>query len=195
VHAAAACDTVNVCDAIVSVPLRVDAAGLAATENETDPLPLPVAPPVTVIQPALLVADQGHPASEVTSVDPVSPPAAAERLLDEIENVHPAPACVTVKVCPATVMVPLRCVVLPFAVALKPTLPEPLPLAPLLTVSHPVLLLVAAHVHPAGEVTFVEPVAAPAPTAWLPGEMEYVQAAPACVTLKVWPPIVNVPVR
>jgi hypothetical protein len=89
---------VNVCDAIVSVPLRVEPAAFAATENDTVPSPFPLAPPVTVIQLALLVADHGHPASDVTSVDAVSPLAAIDALVDDSANVHPAPACVTVNV-------------------------------------------------------------------------------------------------
>ncbi len=81
---------------------------MAATENDTVPLPFPLAPLVTVIQLALLVADHGHPASDVTSVEAVPPLAAIDALVDEIENVHPAPACVTVNVCPAIVIVPVR---------------------------------------------------------------------------------------
>ena len=154
----------NVCDAISSVPLRVCPAGLAATENETVPLPFPLAPLVILIQLALLVADHGHPASEVTSVEWVPPLAAVDALVDETENVHPAPACVTVNVRPAIVIVPVRDEVVPFAVVLKPTLAEPLPVAPLLTVSQPVLLI-AVQLHPVGAVTLVEPLLAVAPTA------------------------------
>ena len=54
---------------------------------------------------------------------------------------------------------------LPFAVVLKPTLAEPLPVAPLLTVSQPVLLLLAVQLQPVGAVTLVEPLLATAPTA------------------------------
>jgi hypothetical protein len=48
------CDTVNVEPAIVSVPIRAPPV-LAATVNETLPLPVPLAPLVTVIQFTLLV--------------------------------------------------------------------------------------------------------------------------------------------
>lgn len=58
---------------------------------------------------------------------------------------------------------------LPFAVVLKPTLEDPLPLAPLVTVNQPVLSLVAVQLQPVGDVTLVEPVLALAPTAWLDG--------------------------
>ena len=149
------------------------------------PLPLPLAPLVTVIQLSLLAAVQAQPAPEVTFVEPVPPAATTDKLFDEIANVHPAAACVTVNVWPATVNVPLRGDVFGLADALKPTLPLPLPVAPLVTVSHPVLLLTPVQAQPAGAVTFVEPVALPAAIDWLEGEMEYVHGAPACVTLNV----------
>jgi hypothetical protein len=56
--------------------------------------------------------------------------------------------------------VPTRCVVPVFPDALKPTDPGPLPVAPLVTVNHPVSLLTAVHEQPAGAVTLVEPFAA-----------------------------------
>ena len=180
--------------AIVSVPLRADVFGLAATLKPTGPLPLPLAPLVTVIQLSSLAVDQAQPAPDVTFVEPVPPAAPTDKLFAEIAKVQPAAACVTVNVSSATVNVPLRCDVLVLADALKPTLPLPLPVAPLVTVSHPVLLT-PLQVHPAGAVTFVEPVALPAAIDWLGGEMEYVHGAPACMTLNVWPPTVNVPVR
>ena len=75
------------------------------------PLPLPDAPAVTVIQPALLTADHVQPAPAVTVMLPAPPAAAGEALLGEIEYVQGGgvvPACVTVKVCPAAVIVPVR---------------------------------------------------------------------------------------
>ena len=65
-----------------------------------------------VIQPALLVADQLQPVPAVTPTVPVA--AADVARLDEaglIVNVHGAPACVTVKVWPPIVIVPVREVV------------------------------------------------------------------------------------
>jgi len=83
-----------------------------------------------------------------------------------------------VKVWPATVSVPLRACVEPFVAALKLTVPLPEPLAPLVIVSHPALL-VAVHAHPLVAVTAVDPVP-PAPgTDWLVGEIENVQPAAA----------------
>jgi hypothetical protein len=55
VHGAPTCETVNVCPAIVNDPTRSPPL-FAATESDTDPSPLPEAPPVTVIQLSLLVA-------------------------------------------------------------------------------------------------------------------------------------------
>ena len=69
--------TVNVCPAIVSVPLR-SAPGFGAMPNVTLPSPLPVAPDVTVIQGALLVAVHAHPEPLVTADDPGPPPDAID---------------------------------------------------------------------------------------------------------------------
>jgi hypothetical protein len=65
-HEAAACVTVTVLPAIVTVPVRDDVAVLAATDSDTMPLPAPDAPAVTVIQEALLDAVQLQPVVPVT---------------------------------------------------------------------------------------------------------------------------------
>jgi hypothetical protein len=64
--------TVNVWLAIVIVPLRA-APVFAATVKPTDPLPVPLAPEVTVIQAALVVAVHAQLAGAVTSTEPVAP--------------------------------------------------------------------------------------------------------------------------
>ena len=84
--------TVKVRPAIVSVPVRVDVAVFAATLKPADPLPLPLAPLVTVIQVLLLPADHAHPVDDVTLVEPVPPVATTDKLFDEIANVQPTPA-------------------------------------------------------------------------------------------------------
>ncbi len=84
------------------------------------------------------------------------------------------PGCVTLKLCPAIVSVPVRELMLLLAAALNATVPLPLPLAPPVTVSHDVLLLTPVHAHPAGDVTPVEPVPPPAGTEPLVGEIAYV---------------------
>jgi len=53
--------------------------------------------------------------------------------------------------------------------ALNATVPLPLPLAPLVTVSQDVLLLTPVHAQPLGAVTFVDPVPPAAVTDWLVG--------------------------
>jgi hypothetical protein len=73
--------------------------------------------------------------------------------------VHAAAAWVTVKVWPATVMVPVRWVVAVLAATLKVTVPLPDPVAVPVTVSQ-LALLVAVHVQPAAAVTLTDPVLA-----------------------------------
>ena len=75
-------------------------------------MPLPFAPAVTVIQASLLTAVQPQPVPAVTVTVPVA--AAEVGRFEEaglIVNVHGAPAWVTVKVWPPTVIVPVREVV------------------------------------------------------------------------------------
>jgi hypothetical protein len=66
---------VNVCPAIVNVPVRA-APPFAATVNVTVPFPVCEAPAVTVIQLTPATAVHVQPAAIVTEVDPVPPPAA-----------------------------------------------------------------------------------------------------------------------
>jgi hypothetical protein len=71
----AACVTVKVRPAIVNVPVRATPV-LAATVKAADPLPLPAAPEVTVIQVTLLEAVHAHPAAAVTVTGVPAPPVA-----------------------------------------------------------------------------------------------------------------------
>jgi hypothetical protein len=150
--------------------------------NDAVPLPLPLAPPVTVIHAALLVADHPHPANVVTAADPVAVPALTDWLDGEIEYVHGAAACVTVYVCPAIVNVPIRCEAFGFAAMLNDAVPLPSPVVAPDSVIH-AALLVADHAQPACAVTVEDPLAAAALVDWLDGEIEYVQDAAACVTV------------
>ena len=68
-HGAAAWVTVNVWPAIVTVPTRTVVVGFAATVMLTAPLPLPLAPPVTVIHGALLTAVHQQPLEAVTVIE------------------------------------------------------------------------------------------------------------------------------
>lgn len=67
-----ACVTVNVCPAIVNVPVRA-VPGFAATVKLTVPLLVPLAPAVTVIHDALLAAVQAQPAPLVIFTLPLPP--------------------------------------------------------------------------------------------------------------------------
>jgi hypothetical protein len=95
VHGAAACVTVIVCPAIVIVPVRLLVTGLTATLYETLPLPVPVAPAVTVIQDALLAAVHAHDdALAVTATVPAPPAAVGELAVGEIVVLQTRPAWV-----------------------------------------------------------------------------------------------------
>jgi hypothetical protein len=75
-----ACDTVNVCPATVTVPVRaVDV--LAVTLNVTVPLPFPLPPDITLIHGALVTAVHTQPLEVVTDVVVVPPAAAIDALL------------------------------------------------------------------------------------------------------------------
>ena len=175
---AAAWVTVNVAPAIVNVPVRIDAAGFAATSNVTEPLPDPVAPPVSVIHAALLAAVHAQPVAAVTLLLPLPAAAVTDCVAGEIDGEQAAAACVTVNVAPAIVSVPVRLEATVFAATLKPTVPLPEPVAPLVTVIH-AALLAAVHAHPVGIVTSLLPVPAAAVNDWLAGEIAAVQLAAA----------------
>ena len=78
--------TAKVCPAIVSVPFRSSSSRFSATLNVTDPLPLPLAPEVTVIHDALLVAVHPHPLGAETDT-PIPPPPDASNVTLEGEMV------------------------------------------------------------------------------------------------------------
>src|SRR3954465_12280702 len=121
---------------MVAVPVRGVVAVLAATLIATVPLPLPLAPLVTVSHGAAVAAVQAQPAELVTATLAESPAASALKLGGAIEYVHVAAAWLTVKVWPAMVAVPVRVVVAVLAATLIATVPLPLPLAPPGPVSH-----------------------------------------------------------
>jgi hypothetical protein len=142
----------------------------------TVPGPLPLAPDVIVIQVALSVAVHAQPAVAVTVMVPV--PAAAVTLADagEIVGAHGVPACVTVKVAPAIVNVPVRLVVAVLALAVNDTAPDPVPAAPELIVIHGALLT-ALQTHPVPAVTVLLPVPPAAAIACDVGEIVGAQGA------------------
>jgi hypothetical protein len=186
--------TVKVLPPIVSVPVRVVVVVLAATAYDTVPVPLPDAPALIVIHASLLVAVQAHPVAAVTVTVPDEPAATALADAGAIVGAHGAPAWVTVKVLPPTVTVPVRGLVVGFAVTLYVADPLPLPVAPALIVIH-AALLVAVHAQPVAAVTVMVPVPDDAATFAEAGAIVGAHGAPACVTVKVSPPMVTVPVR
>jgi hypothetical protein len=151
--------TVTVWPATVNVPVRGDADVFAVTEKVTVPAPLALLPPVTVIHAALLAAVQLQLLSVLTPTVPVPALAVSERLVAARVNVHGAPAWVTVTVCPAIVSVPVRGLLDGFAVAENATVPLPVPVPPLVTVSQ-VALLLAVHAHEVPAVMVTDPVLA-----------------------------------
>jgi len=62
---------VKVCPAIVNVPVLSWSLGFAVTLNATEPLPWPLAPDVTVIQLALVLAVHTQPVPADTATVPV----------------------------------------------------------------------------------------------------------------------------
>ena len=141
---------------------------LAVTVNVTGPEPVPDAPVEIEIQLADSVVVHAQVDEVVTEVDAVPPAAETVSLVGDIAYEQAAAACVTVKVAPAIVSVPVRGVVTVFAATLNDALPGPVPVAPAVTVIH-VSLLTAVHPHPAAAVTVALPVPPAAGTAWLTG--------------------------
>ena len=123
---------------------------------------MPLAPDVMLSQPAELVDDQLQPPWAVTATEPVDAAAVRDAEPGASEYAQAAPACVSVKVSPATVSVAVRGDVEGFAVARYAIVPSPLPLAPDVTVSQLAELL-TDQAQPARAVTATEPVESAAP--------------------------------
>lgn len=125
---------------------------------------------------------------------PVPPAAGAATRAGVTANVHDGLGCVTTKLLPAIVSVTLRGPVVVFAAAVKNMPPDPVRFAPFEIVTHDAPL-VALHVQLAFVVTVTLPLPLVAFRARLSGEMTYEHGATGCVTVKVRPPTVRVPVR
>jgi len=172
--------TVKVWPPAVMVPVRGVVVVFAATVNVTVPLPEPLAPPVTVIQLALLVAVQAHPVSAVIEMEPVPPAAGTDWEVGEsaYEQEVVAAACVTEMVWPAIMIVPVRCVVAVLGATLKVMVPFPVPLAlPVIVIQ--LALLYELHAHPEPVVIVTEPVPPAAGIDCDAGLTAYVQGAAA----------------
>ena len=189
---------VNVCPPIVTVPLRA-APLLAAALIVTLPLPVPLAAVVTVIHGAFDVAVHAHDAAPVTVTVVVAvPPSGAMVAFDgDRENVHGggAAVCVTVTVCPPTVIVPDRSPP-PLAATLKGI--EALPVPDEVPRAIHGAALDAAHAHvlcDAATVTVPLPPAAANDCGLALTVNVHGGGAPACVTANVWPATVTMPLR
>ena len=176
------------------MPLRGCVEVLAAALKLTAPDPVPAPPAVTASHDALVAAVHVHPAGVVTVVDPEPPAAPTLPPTGEIEYEQPTPFWVTVKAWPAIVSVPVRESELLLAATVKPTLPSPVPLAPLAIEIHDAPLL-AVQLQPVPAATDAVDESPVAGDVRLVGVTEYEHAAAVCVTVKLWPAIVSVPVR
>jgi sensor domain CHASE-containing protein len=191
---AAACVTVTVLPAMVTVPVRVVVFGFAAMLSVTVPLPAPDAPLDTVIQEALDTAVHWHCDVVLTFTDEFPPLLLVESDVALMLYSHGAAACVTVTVLPAMVTVPVRVVVFGFAAMLSVTVPLPAPDAPLDTVIQEALDT-AVHWHCDVVLTFTDEFP---PLLLVESDvalMLYSQGAAACVTVTVLPAMVTLPVR
>ena len=77
---------------MVTVPVRLEATGFAATLKPAVPFPDPVAPLVTVIQESLLAAVHEQPVATATVLLPVPPDAVNDWLVGVIDGEHEAGA-------------------------------------------------------------------------------------------------------
>ena len=147
----------------------------AATEYLTEPVPVPLAPDVTVIQLVVLAAVQPHDPPVVTVMLLLVEADAPTAWLVGASVYTQAPACVTLTVCPATVRLPDLGLVDKLAATEYVAVPLPAPLAPVFTVIQ-ATLLTAVHVQLVPAVTVrVLLVDADAPTDALVGVTPYVQ--------------------
>ncbi len=102
----------------------------AATDSDTVPLALPLAPEAIAIQPAPLVAVQLQPESVETLTEMRPPLAPIASLAGLMEKRHGAPAWLSGTLWPPTAIAPLRAAGDGFAATLYATVPSPWPLAP-----------------------------------------------------------------
>lgn len=179
--------TVNVCPAMVAVPVRA-APLFAWIVICTPPLPVPDAG-LTEIHGALLDALQPQPAGAVRLTLVFVADADGDRWSGAIENEQFSP-CETVNVRPPIVNVPDRPGPL-FAATVNATLPFPVPLAPDVIESQ-LALLVAVQPQPLPAITLTEPVPPPAGAAKDDSDSDNAQPSP-CVTVNVWPAAVMAP--
>jgi hypothetical protein len=165
------CETVTALPATVIVAERVAPVVFAVTLNEIDPLPVRPVPFEIVSHEAESVADHPHPLAVVTVTDVFVPAADdMDTLAGLTVNEQLDADWLTVNVLPPAMIVPVRDDEPAFASTLKPTLPLPVPLAPLVMLIQ-FTVLDADHAHEAVVVTAMVPLPPPAAMVWLVGEM------------------------
>lgn len=143
------CKAVNVCPATPIFPSRASYT-LGATVNCTAPAPAPLVPEVIASQLSWLTADHWHPADVLTATDEAAPDFGNDCDVGEMLYEQPD-AWLIVTDRPATVSVPDRAGP-PLAGVTTCTVPDPLPVAPAVIVTH-AALLPADHVQPAAVLT------------------------------------------
>ena len=148
--------------------------------------------PLTLIHDCVVVACHAHPLDVPTVIVPEPPAPVWVRLVGV--NVYAQAVWVTVKVRPAIVRSPVRCVEKVLGATVKVADPAPEPVAPPVTVIH-AALVAAVQAQPVVVATVADPFPPAADTVWLVGDTVKVHVDVFCVTLNVWPPIVMVPVR
>ncbi len=188
----AACCTLTATPATLTTPLRAAVPVLVRIVYVACPDPEP--DPVIAIHGAALEDVHVHPASVVTVIRPVAAAADTETVNGLTVNVHVAAGSVTVKVRPAIVSVAALDVDEVFGAAVNATVPDPVPVAPLVIVTQDALLA-DVHVQPAAVVTATVPLPPFDGREALVGEIEYEHSVAACVTLNVLSPMDSVPVR
>jgi hypothetical protein len=104
----AACVTVTVWPATVNVPVRGLPVAFCAMENETAPMPEPVAPDVIVSHEVVVVAVHEQEVPAMTLSVRLLAVASTAKLVTDTVPVQPTVPCVTVTGWPATVTVPTR---------------------------------------------------------------------------------------
>jgi len=171
--------TVTVWPATVNVPVRAVPVVLAAMLNVTEPMPDPLAPAVTVIHDVVVVAVHEQDVPAVTLSVRLVAVASTVKLTGVTVPVQPTIPRLTVTVWPPTVNVPVRELPVVFCAMENVTEPMPEPVAPLVIVIQPVVV-VALHEHDVPVMTLSVWVDAVAPTVKLVGVRVYEHCA--CAT-------------
>jgi hypothetical protein len=141
----------------------------------------------------LLTAVHEHEGGAETPNEKVPPPAGT-LMVCVVTMMSQSATWFTVTVWPAMVRVPVRGPCPPCPETVNVTLPLPVPLAALVTVTKDALLT-AVHPHALGAVTVTVAVPPISPNVTDVVDRAYVHASASWFTVTVWPPMVSVPAR